>query len=333
MRRLLLVTPSFHEYWRPIAKAFTQLDYDVVVHPYDHASKAEKVFNKLRYELPGKVRGRAVHLSPELVTRRAIKMLRTSAPSHVLVVRGDALTEEFWQAVSHSGASRLLWLYDELRRMTYPSGLIERWTPVASYSAADVAELRARGVSAEYVPLAFDPGVALGPPRPSDEFTFIGARFARREALLESLQIAGLPVRCYGRDWSSHWIDRLRTYRFSRTQFPAGRDLALAEAWSVMRDSLGTLNIHGDQDGFTMRTFEACGAGAVQLIDRSDVAEFFEPGKEILTFDSPEALVERAKAVAARPQDYVGLRERAQARARAEHTFWHRARKLEQLWA
>lgn len=330
--RLLLVSPVFHGYWQSIQRAFEALGYDVPVHLYDAAPKAEKVWNKLRHELPARLKGERRHLSESLVTGRAIAALRDAKPDVVLVVRGDALTDDFWTEVRSLGAIPAMWLYDEIRRMHYDIETVGERASIATYSAGDAAALRQRGVDALHVPLAYDP--ILTPTRQARvaEFSFIGARFERRERLLSALAGAGLPVRAYGRDWSSHPVDRIRTWRAAGAPVPAGRDLPLPEAYAAMQSSAGTLNVHGDQDGFTMRTFEACGVGAVQLIDRADVADLYVPGEELLVFDGDDDLIETCRGVLASPGKMAEIRGAGRRRTLAEHTFTHRARALEVLW-
>ncbi|MGJ6980387.1 CgeB family protein [Aestuariimicrobium soli] len=333
-RRLLLVSPTFHGYWRSIERAFTELGYQTVTHCYDAAPRSEKVWNKLRHELPARVRGERRHLSHELVTARAIAALREARPDVVLVVRGDALTADFWQEVRTLGARPAMWLYDELRRTHHDPSTIGSWAAIATYSADDAADLRRAGVPAEHVPLAFDPTLTPDPSRVTGvpAFTFIGARYGRREEYLRALMAAGMPVRAFGRDWSSHPVDLARTFRASPVGLPWGRDLPLADAYRVMAGSVATLNVHGDQDGFTMRTFEAAGVGAVQLVDRPDVADLYEPGSEVLVFTDPDELARLARDVLASSDRMAALREAARRRTLAEHTFGHRARRLASLW-
>ena len=167
---------------------------------------------------------------------------------------------------------------------------------------------------------------------PSDEVVFVGARYPGREALLTDLATSGVPVRAYGRDWSGHPVDRLRTWRLRQPPVPHGRDLPRADAYAVMAGARATLNVHGDQDGFTMRTFEACGVGALQLVDRADVSRHYEPGVELAVFGSPEEAAELARRAATDRPWADGLRAAGRARTLAEHTFVHRARDLEALW-
>ncbi|WP_203567998.1 CgeB family protein [Aestuariimicrobium ganziense] len=331
-RSILLVAPSFPGYWRSIERGFEDLGYRASTHCYDAGSNVEKIYNKLAYEVPGKLRGRPQHISAERVTRRAIAAVRAAKPDIVLVIRGDSLTDDFWQAVDDLGATRRLWLWDEIRRMEHSLEALAAMGPLATYSKADAASLRAAGAEVVHVLNAYDPHRPLRAPRPTDDITFVGARFDSREAALTHLHQAGVPVTAYGRDWSAHPVDRLRTFRVGTTGLPAHRDISLTEAWAVMRDSLATINIHGDQDGFTMRTFEAPGVGAVQLIDRPDVADLFEPEKEVLVFRNHDELLDQTQRVRRDTTRMRALREAGARRALAEHTFTQRARVVEQLW-
>ena len=202
---------------------------------------------------------------------------------------------------------------------------------VASYSPLDVATLTRAGVRAAHVPLAHDPRIGWTA-RPSRQVVFVGARYPSRERLLAGLVAAGVPVQAYGRDWSGHPLDRLRTWRLRRPAVPGHRDVSRAAAYGIMAGAAAALNTHSDQDGFTMRTFESAGVGALQLVDRADVAAVYQPGVECAVFTSEPELVELALRALADPQWARRLGAAARARTLAEHTFEHRARALEELW-
>jgi spore maturation protein CgeB len=139
-------------------------------------------------------------------------------------------------------------------------------------------------------------------------------------------------VRAYGRDWSRHPVDRLRSWNWRRPAVPAERDIDRLAAYEVMAESAATLNLHADQDGFTMRTFEACGVGAVQLIDRTDLDGLYDDGTELASWRSVGELVELCRRARVDRVWTDGLRERGRARTLAEHTFDHRVAVLEELW-
>ena len=136
----------------------------------------------------------------------------------------------------------------------------------------------------------------------------------------------------FGRDWSGHLVDRLRTWRVGAPPIPAGRDVSRADAYDLMTSSVATLNLHGDQDGFTMRTFEAAGVGGVELVDRTDLEGLYERGTEVLTWTTPEELTELCQRAVADAAWTDKIRAAARARTLAEHTFDHRVAVLEGAW-
>lgn len=335
MTRLLIVSPGFHGYYASIRRAFESLDYTVETYCYDAAtSSAERVWRKARHELPAKLRGKDAHLSPQVVSQRAASRVREVKPDIVLVIRGDVLTEDFWQAAQTSASHVAVWMYDEMRRTDFDPALVGQYARMATYSELDTRTLLEQGYDAMHVPLGFDDTATMADSvEGRGVVSFIGAPFTRRTEALRALMRSGVPVKAWGRGWSDHPYDRARTWRTKPVGVPNGRDVAGTLALAIMRNSIATLNIHGDQDGFTMRTFEAAGVGAVQLIDRADVAEYYQPGEEVLVFDGHEELVDIARRVMQRPDDFVQLREQARRRTLAEHTLSHRAQSLEGLWA
>ena len=333
-REVLLVSPSFHGYDTAIAAALTAAGHRVRTHRYDHLpGLAARIGYQLRHELPRRLRLSRTHRLHASRTELAIEAVREARPDVVVVVKGDQFTGDFWQALDDARLPRVLWLYDELRRTAYDLATLREVGPLATYSALDVAALRDQGLEATHLPLAYDHRAVPGPPgRSRDEIVFVGARYPNREETLVALAAAGVPVRAFGRDWSGHPVDRLRTWAPRRPPVPSGRDLDRPEAYRRMASSAATLNLHGDQDGFTMRTFEACGVGAVQLIDRHDVGALYAPGEELAPFASAEelrALCERALRDTAWA---AGLRTAGRRRTLAEHTFDHRVRVLESMW-
>lgn len=330
LKRLLIVSPDFHGYWKAVAAAFEEIGYSVSVHRYDsHSSLAQRMQNKLLHELPESLRLQAAE---EKATLRAVEQLRSGPFDAVLVIKGDQLGEAWWEALSSTAVPSVTWLYDEIRRTRYTPDFLASTGPVASYSHDDVQLLRRGGADAVFVPLGFDSNLQFSPV-PLQAVTLVGARYPNREGLVRGVQAAGIPVRAYGRDWSRKLTDVVRTRRFRGAGVPASGDLSRGSAYGVMAGSLATLNVHANQDGFTMRTFEAAGVGGLELVDRSAVSEFYEVGKEVLVFESVEEIIDLARRAQREPAWAVGIREAGRTRTLAEHTLVHRARSLEALWA
>ncbi|MBS3180142.1 MULTISPECIES: CgeB family protein [unclassified Pseudoclavibacter] len=328
-RRLLLLSPGFHGYWRAISAAFKTLGYDVHSHPYDeHSSVLERAQNKLMHELPESLRWRAAEGS---ATDRAISVLRSTRFDAVVVVKGDQLGAGWWDALAASNVPSVVWLYDEIRRTRYTTQVLSEVGPIASYSLSDVEALRSDGLTVGHVPLGFDSLLGYSTV-PSSSLTLVGARYENREALVREVQAGGVPVRAYGREWSRNFWDVVRTRRITSPGVPSGPDLGRSAAYGVMAGSLATLNIHSDQDGFTMRTFEAAGVGALELVDRADVADFYEVGEEVLVFEGSQDIIELLHRAQRDTQWSTRIRTAARERTLAEHTLVHRARALEAFW-
>ena len=325
--RVLLVSPVFHGYWHAFEAALASLGHDVHTHCYD---AGHPVRNALAHRFNGS--SLADH-TRRRATMAAIGTLTDHRPDAVLVVKGDQLEAEWWDAVAHSGARSALWLYDELARMRYDDATLRQPDHVMSYSPHDVETLRVRGIDADVLPDGFD---SLTPftPRPSDSVSFIGARYAERERLVRRLIDAGERVDVYGREWSRHPWDIVRTRQWSASAGNAHRDIDRATYFGTMAGNLATLNIHGDgHDGFSMRTFEAPGVGALSLIDRPDVAQHYDVGTETLVFASDDELLEHAHRARRDPAWSQAIRRAGRRRTLAEHTLVHRMQRVVDSWA
>ncbi len=329
---MLVVSPVFHGYHSAISAALAARGHDVTTHVYDdHGGVMGRAWHQLRHQLPHRVGAGSLRRLAREQTTGATTAVLQSRPDAVIVVKGDMLGDEFWSALR--GLPRITWLYDEVRRTRWTTERLGQVGPVATYSAHDAASFQTSGVVSRYLPLAFDHRLVAAPTgRRDPSITFVGARYSSREHVLSALVDEGLPVKAFGRDWSGHPADRLRTWRMGAPAIPSGRDVSRAEAYDLMTASVATLNLHGDQDGFTMRTFEAAGVGALELIDRTDVGALYEPGTEIVTWRTPDELNELCRRALADQHWTDAIRTAARARTLAEHTFDHRVAVLEGAW-
>lgn len=330
--KVLLVSPGFHGYHAAIAAALGARGHEVTTYVYDdHGGVAGRTWHQLRHQLPRRIGAGSLRRLAREETARAAEAVAQHRPEVVVVVKGDTLGDPFWDALD--GVPRVTWLYDEARRTRWTVDRLARIGPIATYSALDAVDLEAEAVDVRHLPLAYDHRLVPSPTTDrTAHISFVGARYPTREHVLTALHDEGVPVRAYGRDWSPHPVDRVRTWRIGVPPVPADRDVSRARAYDVMASSAATLNLHGDQDGFTMRTFEAAGVGAVQLVDRVDVDTLYAPGAEVLPFTEVEELVDLCRRIAGDPRWADGLRAAARARTLAEHTFDHRAAALEDAW-
>jgi spore maturation protein CgeB len=103
----------------------------------------------------------------------------------------------------------------------------------------------------------------------------------------------------------------------------------------ALHEARVTLNIHADSSprfASNMRLFETTGAGSCLLTDaRSNLAELFEPEREIVTYSSAEECLEKAQWLLRRPQEAERIALAGQKRTLHEHTFERRGAELAAL--
>lgn len=328
MKKILLVSPDFHGYWQAVKGALETIGYDVIVHRYDFPHTfSDKVINKLLHELPeapGKVFAR-------MQTNNAIEVFTATKPDIVLVLKGDDLTEMWWDALESSHIPTAVWLYDEFANMKYDKDKLHKNVKWASYSNADASFLSSHGIPTLHVPDAYDSLLNFKPVQ-SAELSFVGARYPQREQILKDVQLMGIPVVAYGRDWSRYYWDVIRTGKYTASGVTSRRELNRSEYYGVMAGSLATLNLHGGHSGFNMRTFEAPGVGALQIIDRPDVDIYFDVGTELLVSSDPEEIAELYSRAKTDERWALNIRECGRRRALADHTMINRMKLMEQLW-
>jgi len=97
-------------------------------------------------------------------------------------------------------------------------------------------------------------------------------------------------------------------------------------------ESLVCLNIHADSSprfASNARLFETTGVGTCLLTDaRSNLAELFVPGKEVVVYESAADCVEKMEWLIAHPQEAHAIAAAGQARTLRDHTFANRAEQL-----
>lgn len=329
---VMLVAPAFHGYAQSIARGFELSGHEVTLHEYDRLDGFRaKLQHKARVELPTKLGLK--HEAGVRAGASTAEAIRAARPDVVIIIRGDHVDDVVFDAIDEVGARRILWLWDEVRRTNHTEATLNRFPQLITYSPLDAQAFAAAGRECLHVANAFDHTMVPARRQQSNDILFVGARYPRRQQFVEALVRAEVPVMAVGRSWSKHLFDRARTWQWRRPNVRSMRDVPRLQGYELTAGAPAALNVHFDQDGFTMKTFEAPGVGGVQLIDRPDVAEYYEPGKEVLVFDSEEELVELARRCIRDDRWGDAMRDAGQRRTLAEHTFVHRAKEVAKLWA
>ena len=191
---------------------------------------------------------------------------------------------------------------------------------------------REKGIPAEMHRLGFEPKVLSCLKREERVFdvTFIGSLFgvhSSRIELLESLCSRFSQMKLWGPG-----VEHL----------PAGspiRKCYVEQAWGgemyqILRASKVTLNHHGDVAPYAnnMRLFEATGVGALLVTDwKVNLHEMFDPGKEVVTYRSPEECVELVQYYLEHDKEREAIARAGQERTLREHTYYHRMQELVEI--
>ena len=105
--------------------------------------------------------------------------------------------------------------------------------------------------------------------------------------------------------------------------------------YGVLASSRVTINSHidiaGNQAG-NMRLFEATGVGACLVTDwKENIADYFEPESEVVTYRSPDECLEIIRWLLANPKERDRIAHAGQVRALRTHSFAERARRLDRI--
>jgi hypothetical protein len=196
-----------------------------------------------------------------------------------------------------------------------------------------VASFRQEGVSAEYMPLAFERHI-LG--RFSEvardiPVSFVGGLTPSHRERIDFL--ARIAER----------VDDLAIWGDGAAALPADNPIRRryrGSAWGpemfrVLRRSRVTLNKHiavAENDANNMRLFEATGMGACLVTDwKENLPDLFEPGKEVIAYRSVEECLDRLRYLESHEAERQRIAEAGQARCLSEHSYERRMRELAAL--
>ena len=218
--------------------------------------------------------------------------------------------------------------------------LLRRYDLVTSLMPPLVDSVRALGIDAEYLPVAFDElvwarleaeGAGASSERPHP-VSFVGSIHSDKVhrggvGLIERLcQDVGIEV------WGPVMAKLERSSRI-----PAQHR---GEAWGmdmyrVLARSRIAVNRHGDFTGAyaaNMRLYEATGVGALLMTESAaNLPDFFEPGREVVAYDDPDDLVDKIRYYLQHEDERREIAAAGQRRTLAEHTYRHRIAQLAEM--
>jgi spore maturation protein CgeB len=217
------------------------------------------------------------------------------------------------------------WWGDPPGYMTEMGLLTDEWNLIYFKDPEVVGKFRAVGLNAYLLHEAMNPAWHKPIAKQTNEDVVVAGNFyGYRQFLVRELLRRDVKLALYGIGlprWVYPEIRRMHT----------GRYIVREEKSRIFGEALACLNSTQIIEGNSLncRAFEIAGAGGLHLMEyKPIISECFEPGKEVLTFDSLDELmghIERARRV---PGEMKKIREAAAHRAHAEHTYRHRLEKI-----
>jgi spore maturation protein CgeB len=206
---------------------------------------------------------------------------------------------------------------------------------IFSAHPGQVVQFQKAGVSSSYLPLAFDLEhekrlSGSGWPERHRDVSFIGT-FGRHQKNTAQLMKA-----------ISETEVKLDIFTLTKTStlkkhglFGSYRGKAWGEdMYKILSESKIVINRHGEiADGYSVnfRMFEATGMGAILVTESSkNIQDLFEPGTEVVTYDSPEDAALKIAKILRDFSRYEQIAIAGQKRTLKSHTFSNRAEKIEE---
>jgi spore maturation protein CgeB len=341
--------PSSTLWHANLYQPLVDLGHDVVVFEFDYSE-----FNRNLDPSDPKQRAFTTvnrpRLSEELLKQFGEAHAKASVDLFFSYFYSSYVEPQAIREVGEAGAVTMNWYCNA----SYQFALIEEIAPAYHYCLVPeryrLDDYRRVGATPIYCQEAANPQVY----RPYDlprayDVTFVGQRYGDRAAFLRRLIDSGVDAKAWGPHWDkpppAMGLPRRIAGRTKRAvlrhpkapfaEIPADHcgpplsDLDYIQMYSRSAISLGFTKVAGfDSSGLVLkqvrlRDFEATMSGAFYLVEECDeLKDFFEPDREIVCFSDPEELVEKARYYLNHEGDRERIRSAGLARARAEHT-WH----------
>ena len=334
--RLFIVGPQWVGEWtESTQRAAAALGHDATAFYYNVFS-VDRLQGGALYRLPARLRPyfqpAAVRLGrawENNMNRRLVAAVRAARPDVVIILKGEALSEETIVALHAAHRPVVAWWVDDPFRVPKAMRWFRFLDVLYMFDKGRLDEMQAQGCrNIVYLPCACDQTtfrpVALHPtayPHLNCVVGFVASYLPGRGALLG--QMREWEVGLWGPGWQA--APELKT-------FPAGtwraRRLVAADAAKVYNLARLCPNIHHPQTqvgGLNTRTFEVLAAGGFELVDHvAGLEENFDVGREIVCYDSPEHFRELAAYYLAHPDQRAAISERGRARVLRDHTYEQR---------
>jgi spore maturation protein CgeB len=266
-----------------------------------------------------------------------IRLAAFHRPDLMLVLEGMNMSVEKVQGVNDLGIRTAVWFTDDPYYTDITTALAPYYQYVFTLERNCVSYYQSIGCAqVHHLPL----GVFTASYRPNNppystrnDISFIGSGYWNRIELFHRL----LPLLAHRKlHISGIWWDRLPEYSRYKSFIQLGKWMGPVETSGRYNASRIVINSHRSADDETFnrnqakitavspnpRTFEIAASGTLQMTDsRSELANYFVPGAEIVTYDSPQDLAVKAEYYLRNEEERQTIALRALYRTIRDHTY------------
>ncbi|QJD84068.1 CgeB family protein [Cohnella herbarum] len=268
-------------------------------------------------------------------------------PDMMLALDGMHLSHEKVQAINALGIRTAIWFTDDPYYTDITAGIAVHYQHVFTLERNCLPYYANSGCArVSYLPLGVFPGSYRPRNTPHSmrgEISFIGTAYWNRVELFNR----AIPLLAHRRlRISGMWWDRLAEYERWKGLIDLDKWMEPDETSEKYNANRIVINSHRAHDDETFnqnsaritavspnpRTFEISASGTLQLTDwREDIAQFYVPGVEIVTYDSPEDMAAKVDYYLEHEEERQEIALRGLYRTLRDHTYVSRLNQLMDL--
>ncbi|WP_281889210.1 glycosyltransferase [Paenibacillus sp. YYML68] len=258
-------------------------------------------------------------------------------PDVVLVLDGLNIDTGHMDTIRSHGIRTAVWLTDDPYYTDLTLPLVLHFDTVFTLELSCVDFYRRHGSrDVHYLPFAANPAIFRPKPALAShryEVSFIGSAYWNRVAIFDQLA----PYLARRRSYiCGIWWDRLKAYSQLSSSIALNKWMSAEETSLYYNGTKIVINLHRATDDDTFnhnsrlisavspnpRTFEIAACGTLQLTDiRHDIARFYKPGEEIVTYGSAEELLQKLDYYLHHEEERRRIALNALKRTMTEHTY------------
>lgn len=320
-QRILFVTPDYSFFTQPVTKSLKILGFNVKTFDYYKPSTFVRLtgFAGNHSLLPPSFAKKKVNT---LINQALLKTINSFKPDYLLVIKGETITPKTIKTITAEGVITINWYSDWFGAWKWIVSNAPHYSVFINMCRETQRRLQKIAINSFYLPVA---SYLDNPPQRAQKIypvTFVGQHTPRREKYFMAIKDLGLKIWGY-KDWQD-----------SRLKDIARGPVSVAESRQIIRQSKITVNLLNGRDGYepdqvNTRTVETTSVDSFLLVkDSTAVQRYFQPGKEVSTFTTPQNLREKVIYYLNNEMERERIAHAGYLRTKKDHTLNKRLKKM-----